>query len=646
MTALLVIIPAAPLAAAFIIVLLGAKRPRAAGWINLSGTAVALGAQAALWGRHFTVGGLWFASGPFDLTIGLQQDGLSQLAALTVAGIAFCVNLYSIGFMRHDRGQSRFFAEMAFFAGAMLTLVLSSSLIVLFAAWEAVGVASFLLIGFYFKQEAARRAAQKAFLVTRLGDVGMLLGWLLALSLMGTTDIAALLRAAAGGAIPAGALTLLALLFLCGAVGKSAQLPLAAWLPPAMIGPTPVSALIHSATMVAAGIYLLLRLYPLYAAAPGALAAVAWIGGAGALAAALTATIQMDLKRILAWSTVSQLGEMMLAVGLGGPLAAAFHFVTHAAFKATLFLSAGAVDHAAGTRDLAKMGGLLKKMPATALIFGAAALSLSGLPPFSGFWSEERILAAAASAHFGIGVFMVAVIFLGAAYIARALVAAFGKWPGAAGPDARDADALMMAAMIVSGLAAVVIGGALSGRFEKILAFAPGPEATAGWQAAAGIAALGGLSLGAWRVVTRGPVPVFGPFPAVLERIVHQAAHIPASAALALAAGVAWIERTLFDRPVHRLATLALAADVGWIETALFDRPVQRLADRTLALAAGFQAVEVRGFSDTLDGLARLSGSAGAGLQAAQSGKLYLYTLGLFIWVMIMGLTGLLGWLW
>ena len=277
MSALLIAAPVVPLLAATLIVAVGERFPRAAGWINAGGSAVSLGVLLALLGQRFAVGGVWTESGTFKLTVGLQLDDLSHFTALLVAGIALFVNLYAISYMAEEEGQPRFFAEMSFFVGSMLALVLASSLLLLFAAWEAVGVASFLLIGFWYHKEEARSAARKAFLITRLGDVGMLLGWLGAMLLVGTTDIGTFLSAVAGGAILPETLTVLALLFLCGAVGKSAQLPFTAWLPPAMVGPTPVSALIHSATMVAAGVYLLLRLFPLFDAAPGVLTVVSWI---------------------------------------------------------------------------------------------------------------------------------------------------------------------------------------------------------------------------------------------------------------------------------------------------------------------------------------------------------------------------------
>ncbi len=326
--------------------------------------------------------------------MGLRLDGIAYAAALLVAGISLPVLVYSTAYTAGEEGVPRFFAGMSFFVGAMLTLVLADSLLLLYAAWEWVGLASWLLIGFRFREEEARRAARKAFLVTRIGDSGFLLAWLLVLTTFGSTDLGALLTAAGDG-MPDGLGTLLPLLFFFAAVGKSAQLPLSAWLPPAMAGPTPVSALIHSATMVAAGVFLVLRLWPLFAASPAALQVILWIGGVTALLAALAATVQYDLKRVLAWSTISQLGEMMLALGLGAPLAAAWHLGTHAAFKSTLFLAAGAVEHGGGGRDLRCMGGLAKRLPWSAVAFAVAAVALAGIPPFSGFWSEDAILAAA-----------------------------------------------------------------------------------------------------------------------------------------------------------------------------------------------------------------------------------------------------------
>lgn len=347
---LLLLVPLAPLLTALVLLGWGPKLAGRGAWLSVLAAAASLGSLLFLSGQAPGFSTVWLETGGLSLTLGLSLTPLSWLVALLVAGAGVLVTFYAAGYIADEPDRARFDTALSFFIGAMLTLVLSNSLLLLFVAWEAVGLASYLLIGFWYDRGDARRAALKAFLMTRLGDLGLLLGWVWVLLRLGTTDIDGFLGAVAQGTFPAVELTPVALLFLLGAIGKSAQLPLTAWLPDAMAGPTPVSALIHSATMVAAGVYLLVRLFPLFEAAPGVLAVIFWVGALTALFAALVATTQTDLKRVLAWSTVSQLGEMVLVLGLGGAYAATFHLATHAAFKATLFLAAGAVGH--GSRNL------------------------------------------------------------------------------------------------------------------------------------------------------------------------------------------------------------------------------------------------------------------------------------------------------
>jgi len=640
---LLLSIPVWPLLAALLILLWGRKWS-GGGYVAVAGSALSLLGLLPLLGQPLRVQSVWMQTGPFTLTVGLQLDRLSQFMAVLVAGISLLVSLYAVTYMAKEEGQPRFFASLSFFIASMLTLVLSNSFLLLFAAWEGVGLASFLLIGFWYRQDDARQAALEAFLLTRLGDLGLLLGWLGALLLMRTTDIATFLDAASAGAIAGGVLTILALLFFAGAVGKSAQLPLTAWLPAAMAGPTPVSALIHSATMVAAGVYLLLRLFPLFAAAPGALNVVFWVSGLTAVFAALLATVQMDLKRILAWSTVSQLGEMILALGVGGPLAAAFHLAAHASFKSTLFLTAGAIDHKAGSRDLRKLGGLARRMPLTALVFGAAALALAGFPPFSGFWSEDAILAKLAVRGPGAALLLIVLIFLAGIYISRAGVAIFARWPEMPSPQAKDPGPLMMTPMLVLGLLAAGVGWLLAGRIDGLLSFGEEPELSLIWRAAAVTASLGGLAFGSWRVRTRGPVPALGTFPQHLERWLLAATAAPGRAAFTVADVLEQVEQAL-DRLTRRMSQAVFAAaDIDErIEVGL-DQGTHDLAMATFALAGVTDRTELHGFSDIMDDFARLFNRVGGWLQPLQSGKLYLYTLGIFIWVAVISVLGILAW--
>ncbi|GJE25176.1 NADH-quinone oxidoreductase subunit L [Methylorubrum rhodesianum] len=601
MTALLAV-PLLPLVAAAAALGLGRRLPRGGGELVVGAVALALAGLASL-PSDAALSATWFESGGYRLTVGLAATPLTRFVAAVVAGVAVCVGLYGLGYMAGRDDRPRFFAELGLFVGAMLTLVLSSSLALLFAAWEVVGLASFLLIGFDHAEPGAAAAAAKAFLMTRIGDVGLLLGWLLALAAVGTTDVDALVGAVEGGRIGPGTVTAMALLMLAGAVGKSAQLPLSAWLPDAMVGPTPVSALLHSATMVAAGVFLVLRLYPVFAASPGALDTLFWIGAATALAAGLIATAEADLKRVLAWSTCSQLGEMMVALGLGGPGAAAFHLAAHAAFKSTLFLAAGIVQERAGTRILVRLGGLARALPFAGAAFLVAALSLAGVPPLSGFRSEEAILAVASRHGPGTGALVVLLVLLGGIYIGRAGAATFlGRRRGAVGPSGPDW--AMRAGLGLLALAAAGLGWLLAGRFGAALPFAA-PETEAGWRRLGVAAGLLGLGLGAARGWSGAPA--LGALPA------------------RLAAGL----EAVTEAPARR--TLWLARTVPAVEGAL-DAGARAVAGWAWRSAGWAGRVEEGGFGRGGDRLAAGLAAGGERLRALQAGRLYLYTLGLFAW--------------
>jgi NADH-quinone oxidoreductase subunit L len=351
----------------------------------------------------------WMQFGSEWVKLGWVLDPLAAVMLVMVTFVGLLIFIYSVSYMHHDENFTRFFCFLSLFAGAMLGLLIANSLLLLFMCWEVVGLTSYLLIGFWYERPAAAAAAKKAFITTRIGDLGLLLGmvWLYgqtgtllfyehgagcmehtALSLLATQTIGFGMAASTG----------IALLIFCGAVGKSGQLPLHVWLPDAMEGPTPVSALIHAATMVAAGVYLVARVYPLMSASPGgALEVVAWVGALTAIFAALVAVAQDDIKRILAYSTVSQLGYMMMGIGVGGVAVGIFHLIAHAFFKALLFLGAGSVIHGLmGEQDIREMGGIRKWMPVTFATYAVGTLALCGFPLFfSGFWSKDAILHAA-----------------------------------------------------------------------------------------------------------------------------------------------------------------------------------------------------------------------------------------------------------
>jgi len=338
----------------------------------------------------------WFSVGDFRVPISLQLDQLSAVMLLVVTGIGLLIFIYSRGYMRGDGGYYRFFAYMSLFAFSMLTLVLAGNYLLLYFGWEAVGLCSYYLIGFFYHRPEAAAAGKKAFLVNRVGDFGFGLGVMLLFVTFGTLDYVGVFGQVSAGVAGHGTLLAIALLLFMGAMGKSAQFPLHVWLPDAMEGPTPVSALIHAATMVTAGVYLVARSALIFASVPSALLVVGAIGTFTALFAAIIGICQKDIKKVLAYSTVSQLGYMFMALGVGAWAVAIFHLVTHAFFKALLFLGAGSVIHSlGGEQDMDKMGGLRRRVPATFVTLFAGALALSGIPPLAGFWSKDEILGSA-----------------------------------------------------------------------------------------------------------------------------------------------------------------------------------------------------------------------------------------------------------
>ena len=374
----------------------------------------------------------WLQSGFLHVGFDLVADRLTAVMLLVVTGVGLLIHIYSIGYMAHESGYSRFFAYLNLFMFFMLILVLAGNLLLMFVGWEGVGLCSYLLVGFYFTEQFAIDAANKAFIVNRIGDFGFLLGIFLTAITFKTLDFGRLAEDVATMPVGVGAITAITLLLFVGATGKSAQLPLYVWLPDAMAGPTPVSALIHAATMVTAGVYMIARVSFLYDHAPLAMGVVAVIGLLTAVFAATIGMLQNDIKKVFAYSTVSQLGYMFLGVGLGAYSAGVYHLMTHAFFKALLFLGAGSVIHGlSGEQDLRHMGGLRKAMPITFVTLGAASLAISGFPFTSGFFSKDAILSAAwdkAPWMFWIGALTAGVT---AFYVFRAFfLAFFGDYRG------------------------------------------------------------------------------------------------------------------------------------------------------------------------------------------------------------------------
>ncbi len=405
-------------------------------------------------------------SGVFHVPLGLTLDQLSRTMALLVSGVGGVIHIYSLGYMRDDEGKSRYFAALSLFMFAMLGIVFANNFVMLFIFWELVGFTSYVLIGHWFYRDAAADAANKAFITTRIGDFGFMIGILMVWMATGSlvfAEIAPRMSTIAGHPL---FLTIAALLIFCGAVGKSAQFPLHVWLPDAMEGPTPVSALIHAATMVAAGVYMLVRVAFVIQGSPTALLVVAWIGTITAVMAALIATQQDDIKRILAYSTLSQLGYMVMAVGLASNDAAMFHLFTHAFFKALLFLGAGSVivmlHH---EQNIWNMGGLSRKLPITFASFLVGALALIGCPPFSGFFSKDAILALAYERNTAIFAVALFTAFLTAFYVIRMLVIVFfGNARSAIARESHESPLVMTVPLIVLALFATLGGFAFFAR--------------------------------------------------------------------------------------------------------------------------------------------------------------------------------------
>ena len=405
-----VLVPLLPLAGAVILLLFSKRLAKVAGYVAtvlvagsfvvsltiLSGLA-SQPSDERLVVRHLFG---WMAAGSFNVSVDFRIDPLSVMMILVVTGVGMLIHWYAIGYMAHDEHKGRFFAYLNLFVFSMLLLVLAGNFLVMYAGWELVGLCSYLLIAFYFTRPSAAAAGKKAFLVTRIGDLGMLIGLFAVSHVFHSLDFGTVFGAAAQHPAPHFWATAIPLLLFCGAVGKSAQIPLYVWLPDAMEGPTPVSALIHAATMVTAGVYLVARAHVLFEPSHVAGAVVTGIGAATAVYAATMALTEDDIKRVLAYSTISQLGYMFIGVGLGtlyrSPEAyttGLFHLVTHAFFKALLFLAAGSVMHAMhDITDMKQMGGLLKKLPVTGTVFIIGGLALSGIPPFAGYFSKDAIL--------------------------------------------------------------------------------------------------------------------------------------------------------------------------------------------------------------------------------------------------------------
>ncbi|OMQ15076.1 NADH-quinone oxidoreductase subunit L, partial [Modestobacter sp. VKM Ac-2676] len=467
----------------------------------------------------------FISTGTLDVTAGLLLDPLSVVFALLITGVGALIHVYSIGYMAHDPGRRRFFAYLNLFVAAMLLLVLGNSYVALYVGWEGVGLASYLLIAFWYTRPAASTAAKKAFVMNRVGDVGLALAIFLMFAQLGTTSYAGVLGSV--GALAGGVVTALGLLLLLGACGKSGQFPLQAWLPDAMEGPTPVSALIHAATMVTAGVYLIARSAPLYDATPTARTVVLAVGAVTLLIGAIAGCAQDDIKKVLAYSTVSQIGYMFLAVGLGpaGYAAGIAHLLTHGFFKAGLFLGAGSVMHAMGDRtDMRRFGGLARRLPVTFVTFGLGYLALIGFPFLSGYWTKDAIIEAALDRGDWSGWLLGGVAVLGAGltafYMTRLmLMTFFGRARWEEGTHPHEAPPTMTAPMVLLAVGSVAAGFLLVQVFPLAEWLAPvfGEPAEAAHVVAPAVVGLVVTAvmvvgvLAAWLFVGRREVPTTAP---------------------------------------------------------------------------------------------------------------------------------------
>jgi len=546
---------------------------RPAAYLSVGAALAALGAALQAWRAGGSAAeastSLWAWIPAHDgtlATVGVLADGQSLAMLVLVALVAALVQIYSLGYLDHEPPPSlgRYYVYQSLFAFSMMGLVLAPNFVQLFICWELVGLCSYLLIGFWYRKPEAARAAVKAFWTTKAGDVGLLIGIVLLWQLAGTFEFAELEAMASAGLLPVAGLGIITFCLYLGAAGKSAQFPLHVWLPDAMEGPTPVSALIHAATMVTAGVYLLVRTDWLFALTPDVLAFVGWVGAVTALMAAVLACVQVDIKRVLAYSTVSQLGYMMAAIGAGFASAGFLHLLTHGVFKALLFLGAGAVIHAVGTNDITRMGGLFRRMPQTTAVFLIGTLSLAGIPLFAGFLSKEEILGAVWAGGLRLPFTMLLLgAFLTAFYMFRVVFMTFfgaqpaslqarpsdDDLPGGHG-DVHDAPAVMSGPLWLLALLSVGIG-------LLFTVVHPEPEFVApGWltPAAVGVA-VAGIGL-AWLTYQRGVVRA--------ERLASAFGPIR-NAALAKF----WVDDVFLF--AYRQLMLSLSRLVGWVDRYFVD---------------------------------------------------------------------------
>ncbi|MBI4887317.1 MAG: NADH-quinone oxidoreductase subunit L [Acidobacteria bacterium] len=585
------------------------RRGRPAALVSILCAAGSLAAAVQAWRTHGgeTISRLvwdWLpAQGQALATVGVLADATSTVMLTLVGLVALLVQVYSLGYLSDEPQPAlgRYYTYQSLFAFSMMGLVLSPNLLQLFIFWELVGLCSYLLIGYWYQRPAAARAAVKAFWTTKAGDVGLLIGIILLWRQSGTFDLTELRVLVESNALPLAGLSVITFCIYLGAMGKSAQFPLHVWLPDAMEGPTPVSALIHAATMVTAGVYLLVRTSWLFALTPDVLQIVAWIGAFTALLAAVLACVQDDIKRVLAYSTVSQLGYMMTAIGAGFAGAGLFHLLTHGVFKALLFLGSGALIHAVGSNNLSSMGRLAKQMPQTAIVFIVGTLSLAGIPLFGGFVSKEEILGGVwESGLVGPFVLLMIVAFLTAFYMFRAVFLAFfgAPAPAAAGhsheaPHAHDPPATMAAPLWILAALSVAVG-------LYTFFIGPGPLGEAGGAAGAEVVSPAWLKPVAVGVAAAGILLAWLRYE---RRLVDPAVFASALGPIYRAAlAKFWID-DLFEG-VFAAGTLAFSRLVGWVDRYLVDGVLNALSAWTLTAGDDMRSMQSGRAQDYVYGVA------------------------------------------
>jgi NADH-quinone oxidoreductase subunit L len=591
----------------------------------------------------------WWQNGSLKISAGTYVDGLTVMMLVVVTLISLLVQVYSVAYMRGDRRYTWYYAALSLFTASMLTLVVANNMLVLLVGWELVGLCSFMLIGHWWEEPANSRAAIKAFLTTRTGDIGLMIGIIILFFTVGSFGIGATNLYATSAHARHDLLLAAAICLMIGIIGKSGQFPLHTWLPDAMAGPTPVSALIHAATMVVAGVYLGARVYPVFfngfSIAAGGVNFMALIGGVTIIIGAVLAFVQTDIKKVLAYSTISQLGYMVMALGVGAWSAAVFHLFTHAFFKALLFLGAGSVSHAAGhTFDMREMGGLRKKMPITFWTFIIASLALAGIFPFAGFWSKDEILVnAGANGYTAFLVVGLIGAFLTAAYMARAVwLTFFGEYRGHEHPH--ESERLITIPLIVLGVLSVVAGFANAAPLgiekfkdwvQPTFAFPPVHNAAFDYPKAVlsvGLAVVA-IAIAAYYYLRRDELTFFQ---GLTER--SPLAH----------AGYAFLVNKyylddLYENVIVGSLSGAVARASYWVNQHVIDGVVNGIGKgATITAQYTYAYLDQRVVDGAVNELAHETGAAGGELQRVQSGRVQRYALLLFGGVALLSLALLL----